>query len=198
MKSALTQREFAARLRTVMDQVLQLQGKGAATARKAGVAPNTLSRWRNAGYRSGPPRQMDLRQLEPVLGLPYGALLSEEDEWQEHLKILKTRLAARSEVGMGSIEGRVDDADNKLLSEILERPYQFVQRLEKQLADGMPLDGAMGWLDLVESVGRRHGYKLDTFINVCRARARAYNQGASATDMPTSSSEDLTARRQPS
>ena len=115
----LTQVKFVKRLKYIMDDVLHLRGSYGDVAREAGTTPGSLSRWRNSKYKSGPPRQGELRNLEPVLGLPSGSLLANDETWKRAANAVKRRRAeedaAKGTVGSyDAVVTRVGHADRVL------------------------------------------------------------------------------------
>ncbi len=95
----ITQAEFAKRLRYVMDEVWPVKIRGRDIAEIAQVAPNTISRWRNPKYASGPPSQRDMQELELAVGLARGSLLAPTSPWKERLEELRDLVAEATRDG---------------------------------------------------------------------------------------------------
>jgi transcriptional regulator with XRE-family HTH domain len=183
----LTQRAFSKRLHYVMDDVLKLRGRYGEVAERAGVARGSLSRWRNPSYKSGPPRQGDLRQLEPVLGLPKGSLLADEETWQKAVNALSEVQDAVGDAyptldpairdfpipPLSIPHGRFDPGE-EVLWEIAGEPEKFTQRVQKRMAAGVTEGELLAWITVVQGMAVKKGYNFKPFLDTQREYVKEY------------------------
>ncbi len=159
------QSEFARRLREAMEVTKQ---RGIDLAEEANLVENTISRWRNADYESGPPSQTRLRNLEPALGLPRGVLLGGREGFEVALKELKTpaTVPARGHEGADGVSSvtagrtRISDPSARPAGDIASMVGDVVAEAVRQVIASNELNGSRANRQDLRDVLRQFAYGL--------------------------------------